>query len=190
MEELISDYLLRFDEINKLTAYTYNTSTNSEQVIDDVLSILINAYLHGTETASKMLKYEINADAQHMLEAIFVTIEGKSWEDRVKEHLRKDDVTALQSLVESEYHRVFNQALYDTASEYQLITTTGVSKIWWTIGDDKVRDTHRPLHGRKIALDELFFTTDGDYASLPGSFTKASNNVNCRCILQMIPDNS
>lgn len=31
---------------------------------------------------------------------------------------------------------------------------------------------------------------DGDHASRPGEFTKAENNVNCRCVLKLETDTS
>ena len=35
-----------------------------------------------------------------------------------------------------------------------------------------------------------FYTFDGDHASRPGKFTKAENNVNCRCVLKFEIDTS
>lgn len=99
-------------------------------------------------------------------------------------------MSGLQTLVESEYHRVFNAAEEDGAYEFQSTRGLGVSKKWVTVRDEAVRDTHKYLEGVSVALDEEFYTFDGDHASRPGEFTKAENNVNCRCVLKLETDTS
>ena len=49
------------------------------------------------------------------------------------------------------------------------------------MGDERVRDTHSPLEGITVGLNDLFYTWDGDAAMAPGGFTLPQNNVNCRC---------
>lgn len=58
-----------------------------------------------------------------------------------------------------------------------------VEKVWATMEDERVRETHSFLDGVGVPLDTLFFTIDGDSARYPGDFTKAENNTNCRCTL-------
>lgn len=58
-----------------------------------------------------------------------------------------------------------------------------VEKVWATMEDERVRTTHEFLDGVGVPLDTLFFTIDNDSARYPGDFTKAENNVNCRCWL-------
>ena len=58
-------------------------------------------------------------------------------------------------------------------------------KIWGTMLDEKVRDTHAYLEGMKVPLDAEFYTYDGDHAQAPGGFTDANNNCNCRCALDI-----
>lgn len=182
MEELFNEYILAFDEINALTAYIYSNSNNA---IDDILSILINAYRQGTEVASKMLNYEVNADTEDMLEAIYVLIDGKTWEDRAREHIDSNNMSELQTLVESEYHRIYNTAIQNTAESYHIETGSTVTKTWITLKDNKVRETHRYLEGMTVGIDEMFVTYDRDFAQYPGGFTKAGNNVNCRCVIRL-----
>ena len=50
--------------------------------------------------------------------------------------------------------------------------------------DERVRDTHYPLEGVTIDMDDDFYTFDGDFASEPGAFMLPENNINCRCYLQ------
>jgi hypothetical protein len=51
--------------------------------------------------------------------------------------------------------------------------------------DEKVRDTHKYLEGMTVALDEEFYTYDGDHAPAPHGFTKVENNANCRCVVTL-----
>lgn len=197
MDELISEYILAFDEINALITYSFELTEGDEnqtqKVADDMLSFLIKAYLMGIKSASEMLSYDIPVNSRDMLEAIYVLIDGKTFEDRVADHIKNQDVRALQLLAESEYHRVYNTAIKDGGVYYQSNnkdTGTGVSKKWLTMGDNKVRDTHRYLDNQSIGLDEDFYTFDGDYAPYPGGFQNPGNNVNCRCVIQLSPSSS
>lgn len=187
MNETIDRYLLAIDELKLLTAASYYT-TDSEnaasrivQVTDDVLSLLIHAYILGIEHASIMLGYDLTADASNMEKAIYFTIEGKDFRDRVVDHLMNKDLQGLQTLVESEFHRVYNVAVQDGAMQFISKGNLGVSKTWQTVGDEKVRDTHAYMEGQRVDLEDEFYSYDGDHASYPGGFRKAKNNVNCRC---------
>ena len=48
--------------------------------------------------------------------------------------------------------------------------------------------TQFPFQDPPVPLEEEFFTFDGDHAAYPGGFTKAENNVNCRCIVRLTVD--
>ena len=179
----MEEYILAFDEINALVAYSYEISKSIEEVIDDVLSILIAAYKLGIHDVGKMLKYDISVNVDTMQKAIYLEIDGKTFEDRARDHLLSGDLYALEILVESEYHRVYNTALFNGAILFRDDTGEDVTKEWRTLRDNKVRETHEYLEGEEVDIDEEFYTFDGDHALHPGGFKKASNNVNCRCYL-------
>lgn len=188
-------YTAAFDELNILTATSYqsaegNLSNRVTQITDDILSLLIKAYKEGIEAAAKMLAYDLTVDIESMRQAVYEMIDGQTFEDRVAVHVMAGDLSSLQTLVDSEYHRVFNRAEEDAAHEFQNTRGLGVSKKWVTVRDNRVRETHEYLEGMTIGLDEEFYTYDGDHASRPGKFTKASNNVNCRCVLELHIDTS
>ena len=186
---MFENYTAAIDELNILTTTSYESATdkdkntNIEQVTDDVLTFLILAYQDGVKETSTMLGEEITVDISHMEQAIYKEIAGKTFEDRVRDHVEEDDLQGLQMLVESEYHRVFNSAEEDAANDYASYAEVEISKTWRTVMDNKVRDTHAYLEGMTVGLDQKFYTYDGDSASSPGQFSKASNNVNCRCVL-------
>ena len=194
MEKVISQYATALDELNVLTEASYkladdkNLTSRANQVVDDVLSFLIHAYTLGMEHASMMLAYELSVDVDKMREAIYKMIEGKTFVDRVIDHILADDLSGLRVLVESEFHRVYNAAVLHGGQEFVDNGNFGVTKNWYTVKDDRVRETHKYLEGESIPLEEEFFTFDGDHAPYPGGFTRAENNVNCRCIVQLVTD--
>ena len=135
-----------------------------------------------------MLGYSPTVDVGRMEEAIYFLIDGKTFEDRIADHVSANDLTGLQALVRSEYHRVFNAAEMDGAIEFQTRTGTRVTKTWCTMLDEKVRDTHDYLEAITVPLNEDFYTWDGDHAPAPGGFEKAENNCGCRCVLTFQTD--
>ena len=189
MDEMTNKYLLAMDELNLLTATSYySTDSNNidakiKQVTDDVLSFLIKAYRLGIENASAMLGHRLIVNTDDLEEAIYCLIDGKDFKDRTVDHILNKDLQGLQILVESEFHRVYNTAIFDGAKQYEDLWMFGITKTWETVRDEKVRDTHAYLDGITIDIDNEFFTYDGDHALYPGGFRKAENNVNCRCII-------
>lgn len=189
MDNVFSSYIAAIDELNILTAASYyaaadmDLSEKIKQVSEDFLSFLINAYSLGIQTASEMFSFGLTVDTDKLREAVFYLIDGKTFQDRVADHILSDNLSGLRTLAESEYHRVFNAAEEDGAKEFQENTGMGVIKTWLTVRDEKVRDTHDYLEGVSVPLGEDFYTYDDDHASRPGWFTKAENNVNCRCVL-------
>lgn len=193
MEKVVSSYLTALDELNVLTTTSYrmangDLATRLSQITEDILSFLINSYALGVQAAASMLTTELDVDVQQMEKAIYLVIEGKTFADRIADHVLTDDLPGLVRLVESEHHRVYNAAVEDGATDYVNNGGFGVTKNWYTVKDDKVRETHKYLEGQSVALEEEFFTFDGDHAPYPGGFTKAENNVGCRCIVRLTTD--
>lgn len=179
---MIERYLATFDELNTLLAFRLSSTDKAdkkrtETIIDDLLSFLILAYQAGIQDVSEMLKTDIKPEVSEMIEVIYQRIDGKDFSDRAKEHIENDDDTALIELAEDEYHRV-----YESAKGKGAKSAGSTEKKWVTIGDDKVRDTHKYLEGMTVGIDERFYTYDGDSAMYPSGFSKAENNCGCRCI--------
>ena len=124
MDKVISSYLTALDELNVLTSTSYQMaggdySARVNQIVDDVLSFLINAYALGIRNAGIMLDHELSVDVDKMQDAIFLVIEGKTFADRVEDHVIANDLEGLKNLVESEHHRVYNTAVYDGGKDYR-----------------------------------------------------------------------
>ncbi len=199
MLKLIERYLASFDEIHTGTIrYTEAVMADKEltlrekkeQICDFLLDYLIDAYLLGLHTCEDLLGFTTTPDLGNMRKAIELRIEGKTFRDRVADHLIEARVDRMAMLAESEYHRVFNAAEMDAAKTYEKTTGKTVFKEWRTVGDDRVRDTHDYIEGVKIPLAELFHTFDGDTALQPGGFGDVENNAGCRCWLHLSTEKS
>lgn len=194
MDEVVSRYTLAMDELNVLTSTSYYSAVSEDitamvnQIADDFLSFLIKAYTMGIEGAGIMLGHDLEVNLDDMEDAIYLVIEGKTFIDRVADHVVNDDLNGLKSLAESEFHRVYNAAVQDGGEDYVNNGSFGVTKNWQTMRDNDVRETHMYLESVSVPLEEDFYTFDGDHAPYPGGFTKAENNVNCRCIVTLTPD--
>lgn len=149
-----------------------------ERADDDLLEWLVYAYTDGVQAAGEMLGAEIVPDIEKMYDAVFAETAGETFQDRVESHIEDGDPDKVLVVADTDFHRVFNTAIYDVALDL------GASKKEWvTMADEKVRSTHSYLEGMAVGIDEPFYTYDGDYALFPGDFTLAENNVNCRCFL-------
>ena len=194
MDEVTSSYVTALDELNLLTSTSYYQAVGKDlasrvnQIVDDVLSFLISAYTKGIEGAAIMLGHELEVNTDSMYDAIFLVIDGKTYADRVADHVLQNDLGGLKNLVESEYHRVYNAAVYDGGMDYVNNGSFGFTKTWVTVKDNAVRETHRYLEGMSVPLEEEFFTYDGDHAPYPGRFQNVENNANCRCIVRLMTD--
>lgn len=176
-------YLQTFDELHSLA--TENRSAMSEdEFIEWVESVLILAYRNGMEDTADMLDMAIDTTELPIADldkALNLAIDGKTYRDRLHEYYLDGSDEEISRVVETEYHRMFNQGGYTEAVEL------GADyKEWITVGDNRVRDTHRYLEGVRVPISERFYTYDGDSALAPGGFNSASNNVGCRCLNKYI----
>ena len=196
MDKWTKRYLVALDEIHKAMPVSLALAERPEDVVEDVLSYLIDAYLAGSSATAEMLDLapllvalaepdeeaeapQTDVDTAAMESVIYLPVEGKTFSDRVLEYALLDDVEGIRTVAETEYHRVYNTAADQTARS----APGQVSKRWRTVGDNVVREAHRYLEGVEVPLDAEFYTYDGDHAAFPGGFTQARNNVNCRCIV-------
>ena len=155
------------------------------ECIDEVIDLLIMAYVYGRQDAMETLDYVVKASADtatEMQKALFAEIAGETFEDRINRYLDSMDVESIIRVVESEITRDYAAGGRDTAKAVER-AGIAVQKTWHTMMDDRVRDTHQPLEGITIGLNDYFVTYDGDQALAPGGFTLADNNCNCRCAL-------
>lgn len=184
------EYLNSYDELNNLvsasTSLFKTGEIDDDDFLDYVLTMLVMAYENGYNTTSEMTGLNVaDLDIIKLEEALDKKVDGKTYEDRIRTYLKDVDNNEeeIARVVETEYHRIFNEGGFDRAKE---IENEGypIRKIWETMQDGKVRPTHEYLQNDGVELDEYFFTFDGDSALAPGGFAMAENNVGCRCWLE------
>lgn len=203
------DRLPPFDELNNLRSeLEQDFAGGLEQrkkrkpyIIDEILEMLIMAYMYGNEAGNEMLygptelpngevKRTVDIDLNEMDDAVFRVIAGKDWQERVSEYL--DDlngtVDEIIRVVDTDMNRVYNDSILNVGAGAES-TDNGekrpVMKTWETMLDDKVRLGHEILEGVTIPIDGRFWSLGGDSARYPGDFTSPELNVGCRCRLRL-----
>ena len=174
-DELKNRYVMKMDELNILSQKTLQKGVSKFE------DILIDAYIEGFTAAAYMIGENVEIDQDKLETAIKKKYEEISIYEKASEYIEKQDQVALQRLLESEFHRVYNQAIMDYAAQ----TGKNLYKTWVAILDDKTRDTHFYLDGTSVPLDAYFYSFDGDKGLAPGGFEFTENNANCRCIIEL-----
>ena len=182
--------------------------------IDEILEMLIMAYMFGNESANTMLfgpdivdtidpdepNRPVRIDVDDMEKSVFKDIAGKDWEQRVSEYYDSDSGTVddVIRVVDTDMTRVYNDSVLDVGekanrgkverpnTDAPVPDATGrVMKTWVTMADDRVRDTHQYLEGMSVPVNGRFFTYDNDSARYPGDFADPQNNCGCRCRISL-----
>lgn len=149
---------------------------NREKLCDEILDLLIMAYVFGVENVNRTCKSNEKPSSDKLNESVNKVIDGKTWEQRVNEY---DTIEQLRLLIETESLRVYSEGQWDCAN----LIDGDIVKIWNTMLDDKVREEHWYLEGDEKPLGEYFYTLSGDRALHPHGFGVASLDCNCRCYL-------
>ena len=188
--EEMPTYTMPFDELNNLRTFLseiqpflLSTEESERQAAEDALmeelwALYGTAYLNGVREANVQLEGSVEASADRFTEQALKVVAGKNFIDRVEEYAPAGDIEAIYRVADTDAHRLYVSGELDAAIE------NGASeKTWHTMEDWRVRETHDPLEGIKVGINDYFVTFDGDEAQMPGDFTLAENNVNCRCWL-------
>jgi SPP1 gp7 family putative phage head morphogenesis protein len=110
-------------------------------------------------------------------------VKGESYKQmakRLKSALEGDTVKAMR-IVRTEAHRVMESSKHD-AAEHAHKNGVIMLKEWNSMKDQRVRDRHKKLEGKKIPVD-VEFRIGNDRAKAPGLFSRPENSINCRCFL-------
>lgn len=183
MNALEQRYLAYFDEMNVLAQQIDVETGTVDAAQKKVEDILEEAYMLGFFDAGWELDDtpERIADRAKMSKLLNVRFKGQDTADRVAECVIDRDPVRLRTVLDTEFHRMYNGGGFDRAAEVEREDGERVYKVWRTMRDLRVRDTHSPLEGIIVPRNALFHTWDGDSAYYPGGFRLAENNVNCRC---------
>lgn len=182
--------------------------------IDEILEMLIMAYMFGNESANTMLfgpdivdtidqdepNRPVRIDVDDMNKSVFKDIAGKDWEQRVSEYMDDENGTVddIIRVVDTDMNRIYNDSVLDVGEKANAgrvewsnddlpapDTKDRVMKTWQTMLDNRVRDTHEYLEGMTVPVGRRFYTYDGDSARYPGDFSNPANSINCRCRISL-----
>lgn len=149
---------------------------NRQYYIDEVTDLFVLAFVYGTREAQDQLNTEIMPDINEMDAVINERFDGKNYKDRLNEYFDSGTASDIKRVLETDYHRIYNAALYTAAKK-----GGATMKTWVTMGDPKVRDTHQYLDGVTIPIDDEFYSFRGGRTMYPGQWGIPEEDVNCRC---------
>lgn len=77
-----------------------------------------------------------------------------------------------------------NEAFKDIAEN----DSVQVFKVWHTMGDEAVRESHEAMEGVRVRFDEPFILPSGVSAMYPKASGVASEDINCRCYVEYVTE--
>jgi hypothetical protein len=158
---------------------------DAEEIINELLDLFLIAYASGVTATSTELGTVLSPSVEDIDAAVFAEVAGETWKQRVMDYYDSGGTLYdIQRIAETDATRIYNQGALDTVSVNN--AQDGTVKRWVTMMDDRVRDTHSYLEGMEVPYNARFYTYDGDSAEAPGMFSLPENNINCRCVVEII----
>lgn len=158
---------------------------DAEDIIDELLDLLLLSYANGATATNTELGTAVMPPVEAVDEAVNKVIAGETWRDRVIGYYESGGTLYdIQKIAETDATRIYNEGALGAVVANNATATT--SKRWATMLDDRVRDTHSYLEGMEVPFDAEFYSYDGDHAAAPGMFELPENNINCRCVIEVI----
>lgn len=186
--------ILPIDEINALEdklRVHFNSDgkiasrEDAEDIIDELLDLFLLSYANGATATNTELGTAVMPAVDAVDAAVYASVAGETWRDRVMGYYDSGGTLYdIKRIAETDATRIYNQGAVDAVIANGLEGST--SKRWRTMQDDRVRDTHDYLEGMVVPFGSRFYTYDGDSAEYPGGFDLPDNNINCRCVVEVI----
>ena len=158
---------------------------DAEDIIDELLDLFLLSYANGATATNSELGTAEMPSVEAVDAAVNKPVAGKTWRDRVMEYYESGGTLYdIVRIAETDATRIYNQGAVDAVRANG--AEDSVQKCWRTMEDDRVRDTHQYLEGMVVPFGSEFWTWDGDHAEYPGGFDLPENNINCRCVVEVI----
>ena len=158
---------------------------DAEDIIDELLDLFLLSYANGATATNSELGTAEMPSVDAVDAAVYAPVAGETWRDRVMGYYETGGTLYdIRRIAETDATRIYNQGAVDAVVANGLQGST--SKRWRTMMDDRVRDTHDYLEGMVVPFNERFYTYDNDSAEYPGGFDLPENNINCRCVVEVI----
>lgn len=185
--------ILPIDEINALEDRLavhfedgrIRSRQDAEDIIDELLDLFLLAYANGATATNTELGTAVMPPVEAVDAAVNAAVAGETWRERVMHYYDTGgSLYDIQRIAETDATRIYNEGALDAVRANG--NGVGINKRWVTMMDDRVRDTHSYLEGMVVPYNARFYTYDGDSADAPGMFTLPENNINCRCVVEII----
>ena len=170
-----------------LTAWAVETDTLSRLsysvVRPEVITAMIENPITGLTLSQRLEKNRAAIIYTIQQEITQGLVQGETYKQmakRIKGAL-ENDVVKANRIVRTEAHRAVETGKLQ-AAEHAHKNGVIMVKEWNTVHDQRVRDRHRLLDGKKVPVDEEF-KIGSDRAKAPGLFSLPQNSINCRCYL-------
>ena len=158
---------------------------DAEDIIDELLDLYLLSYANGATATNTELGTAVMPPVEAVEAAVNKRIAGETYRERVMGYYENGGTLYdIQRIAETDATRVYNTGALDAVIANN--ATGGANKRWMTMLDDRVRDTHSYLEGMVVPYNQPFFTYDNDSAMAPGMFERPENNINCRCVIEVI----
>ena len=158
---------------------------DAEDIIDELLDLFLLSYANGATATNSEIGTAEMPSVEAVDAAVNKPVAGKTWRDRVMEYYETGGTLSdIVRIAETDSTRIYNQGAVDAVRANG--AEDSVQKRWQTMEDDRVRDTHSYLQGMVVPFGSEFWTWDGDHAEYPGGFILPENNINCRCVVEVI----
>lgn len=158
---------------------------DAEDIIEELEDLFLLSYANGATATNAELGTAVMPPVDAVDAAVYAAVAGETWRDRVMGYYESGGTLYdIRRIAETDATRIYNQGAVDAVVANNATTTT--QKRWRTMQDDRVRDTHDYLEGMVVPFNERFYTYDNDSAEFPGGFTLPENNINCRCVVEVI----
>ena len=158
---------------------------DAEDIIDELLDLVLLSYANGATATNTELGTDVMPPVDAVMAAVDKDVAGENWRQRVMGYYESGGTLYdIQRIAETDATRIYNTGALDAVTANG--SGVGVNKRWATMLDDRVRDTHSYLEGMVVPYDARFYTYDGDSALAPGMFSLPENNINCRCVIEVI----
>lgn len=106
---------------------------------------------------------------------------------KLKERFGKDIGNTMR-IARTESARVLEDSKYKAFEDLANNENVQVFKIWHTMGDEAVRDTHDAMEGVKVLYDEDFVLPSGAKCQYPKGTGVAAEDINCRCYVEYVTE--
>lgn len=159
-------------------AYVYGNQRTTSEIPSDIAQLLV-------EKGNLDSEGNIPVDTNDLYTALYEPIAGETFEQRISKRIDEGtlDVGTLNRILETDWHRMEETGAYDTARTVSAKTGRNAYKVWKTMLDDRVRDSHWGMEGQAVPMDQKFRSMDGNETMFPGEFGIAEEDCNCRCFV-------